>query len=150
MKRKPIFMALVGGLLGAVGCGKSGHYPTTPDLKYQSIYPMELTTSDSIAITCSFKDQEGDVQGTVWYKAYNITTPADSTVGFADYPLPQFPPQKNMEGSVILILKPMTDFSVGAPAGGGSDSVYFDVFMKDNAGHISDTVRTDTVLVHSS
>lgn len=145
MKKYPIFIVLL-GIIAAVGCGKSGNYPSTPDLKYKSIYPHEFSTSDSVAITCNFKDAEGDIQDSVWFKVYNITTPEDSTPKFASYPMPQdFPAQKNMEGNIILILKPGQDFTIGQ---GHNDSVYFDIFIKDNAKHISDTVRSDTVLVH--
>ena len=151
MKKNPIFIALLGGLLGVIGCGKSGNFPTTPDLKYQSVYPMELSSMDSVAITCSFRDQEGDIQGSVWYKVNNLTTPANTTE-FDNYghDVPKFPEQKNMEGTIITILKPGVDFSVGSTQGGGSDSIYFELYLKDVAGHISDTVRTDTVLVHAN
>ncbi len=149
MKRYSIPVMLL-ALFMWMGCGKSNNYPTIPDLKYNSIYPHDLSTADSVAITCSFKDKEGDIQNAIWYKVYNITTP-EHTTEFDDYrhDVPNFPAQRNMEGTIITILKPGVDFSVGTAQGGGSDSVYFELFLKDAAGHISDTIRTDTVLVHT-
>lgn len=151
MKKYQIYIGIFLGIWGLASCGKNSSFPSTPDFEYQSIYPKELTNKDSVAITCSFRDQEGDIQGSIWYKVYNLTTPDNSTADFDNYgfDVPGFPAQKNMEGTIITILKPSVDFSVGTPQGGGSDSIYFELFLKDAAGHISDTIRTDTVLIHA-
>ncbi len=148
MNKCQVFVVVLIGVLGFTSCGKESSFPSTPDLKYKGISPKSLSTAETVAITCSFRDKEGDIQNTMWFKVYNLTIPDNSTPVFAKYDVPQFPEQKNMEGDITLILKPTQDFSVGTPEGGGADSVYFELFLKDRAGHISDTIRTDTIYVH--
>lgn len=147
MKKYQISIAILSGFFLLASCGKDKHFPSTPDFRYQSIYPMELSPSDSVIITSSFKDKEGDIQGSVYYKAFNITNPPETPPPFAPYPVPDFPPQKNMEGSLIVILTPGIDFTV--PTGvAATDSFYFELYLKDVEGHISDTIHTDTIAVH--
>ncbi len=152
MKKYLLYIGISLGFLFMVSCGKDKTYPSTPILKYKSIYPKELSVSDSVAITSEFKDKEGDIKGEdiFWYRVVNLTTPAHTT-GFDSlaYPVPNFPQNNNVGGELILVLKPGIDFSVGAMQGSGSDSIYFELFIKDQAGHISDTIHTDTVLVHN-
>ncbi len=141
----PVIVAC-GIFLLAVSCGKNGHFPSSPDLKFRSVYQ---TDSNSVVINCSFRDRQGDIQDSIYFKVFNLTTPDNSTEYFAPYPVPNFPAQQNMEGDIILILTP-TDVHIGSGLGGGADSVFFDLYLKDRAGHISDTVRTDTILVRGT
>src|SRR5699024_10652861 len=120
-------------------------YPSAPYLKYESISPKELNTSQEVTITCHFKDKEGDLGGRhgIWYKAINLTTLSNTTdFDSARHPVPNFPQKNNVGGTLIVKLKPDgIDFSIGTPQGGGSDSVYFELFLRDQAGHYSDTIR---------
>lgn len=147
MKRYIVPVIIISGIfLITISCGKKGSFPSTPDLKFQSIYQ---TDSNSIVINCTFRDREGDIQDSIYFQVYNLTTPGNSTGLFAPYSVPDFPAQQNMEGNIMLILTP-TDVHIGSGLGGGADSVYFDLYLKDRAGHISDTVRTDTILVQGT
>lgn len=155
MKRNSIYIIISIVFIGMISCSKSNDFPTRPYLEYESIYVpsgRDLNTSDTVAITCTFKDKEGDLQGKgrLFYRAVNLTTTTNTTE-FEDYrhPMPDFPEQNKVEGELIVILSPDFDFSVGAALGGGADSIYFELFLKDKAGHFSDTVRTDTVRIES-
>jgi hypothetical protein len=129
-------------LLSVISCGKSKNFPSTPDLTFKGISPSEVRASDSVQIVCGFRDAEGDIQDSIFYKASNNNV-------FAPYAIPNFPAQRNMEGNIILVLERDLDFST--PVGGAAaDTLSFDVYLKDRAGHISDTVRTTKVVVFGS
>lgn len=127
---------------GLISCGKKeGSFPSSPYLEYKSI---SIDKADSIYITCSFRDKEGDIQNKIWYTAYNITNPGDSNDVYVSFQMPGVPAQKNMEGDILVKLSPNgQDFTATA-----SDSLYFELYLEDMKGHISDTVRTDTVQMH--
>jgi hypothetical protein len=129
-------------VLLALSCGKNGDYPSVPDLTFKSIGPSDVYSGDSLAITCGFKDKEGDINGdSIFFRANNAAV-------FAPYQIPNFPQQGNLQGDIILVLQ-SNDLSF--PAGPGAvDTVYFDVYIRDRRGHISDTVRTTPVLLHGS
>lgn len=140
MKQR-IFIAIMlsAGFFLAVSCGKSGNYPTTPDLTFKSIAPSEVGLTDSVVIVCGFKDQEGDIQDSIFFRASNNDI-------FGPYAIPDFPAQNNLQGNIILILQRGIDFVV--PAGGGAaDTLTFDLYLKDREGHKSDTVQTTPVVV---
>src|SRR5699024_2067623 len=131
MKKYRIFIGILLAVWGLASCGKDNNFPSTPDLKFQSIYFDK--DSNRVVITCSFKDKEGDIQGTIWFKTYQITPGGTNEGVFGQYPVPDFPSQNNMEGDIILILKQI-DFTGVSPG----DSLYFDLYLKDKAEHVSD------------
>lgn len=118
-------------------CGKGG-FPSIPSLTFKSIGPGSVHPGDSVQIVCSFRDKEGNIQDSVYFRASNSSV-------FGTYAMPDFPAQNNMEGNVILELYSGTDFT--PPAGAGAaDTLYFYVFIKDLTGKSSDTVKTTSIL----
>lgn len=143
MKKRYYLILPVAALLAFVmSCGKNGSFPSTPDLKFKSIGPYEVHQKDSVIVTCSFRDQEGDIQDSIYYKASNSTV-------YGSYAIPDFPKQQNLQGNIVVILERGVDFGV-PPGGAASDTIYFDLYLKDVAGHVSDTVKTTPIVVHGS
>lgn len=145
MKNLLRLLIVVVFFLQITSCGKNdGAFPTTPSLKFEQIY---VDTLGFVNIQASFRDKQGDLAGrSIWFNVNNLTTTDNSIKDFVDYPMPDFPGQSNLAGTFTLILK-QNDFSVGSQQGGGADSIYFDLYLEDAAGHLSDTIRTDTILV---
>lgn len=139
---KRLYLILVPALAILVSsCGKHGHFSSTPSLTFKSIGPDEVTSGDSLQVLCAFTDKEGDIQDSIYFRASNSLTP-----DFAGYAIPDFPSQPNLQGNIILELYPGLDFPT--PTGGAeADTVYIDLFIKDKAGHASDTVQTTPILV---
>lgn len=139
MKQYGFIILLAIGVLAIISCQKNTNFPSTPDLTFKSIFPQEVRPSDSVVITCEFKDKEGDIQDSIFFKASNNDV-------FGPYAVPDFPPQNNLRGNIILILQRGIDFVV--PAGGGAaDTLSFQLYLKDKEGHISDTVQTTPVVI---
>lgn len=122
-------------------CGKGG-FPSIPSLTFKSIGPVENYSGDSVQIVCGFRDRQGDIQDSVYYKASNNSV-------WGSYAMPNFPAQNNMEGNIIVYMYRGPDFT--PPAGtGATDTIYFNVFIKDLSGHSSDTIKTTPIIVHGN
>lgn len=144
MKRFGLLPILVVMVMLVGSCGKNGNFSSTPSLTFKSIAPDDVTSGDSLQIVCSFTDKEGDIQDSIYYRSSNGLTP-----DFVGYPIPDFPAQHNLQGNIILQLYPGLDFPA-PPGGGEADTVYVNVFIKDKAGHSSDTVQTTPILVRGN
>jgi len=131
-------------MLVAASCGKNGNFSSTPTLTFTSVTPDDVASFDSMQIVCAFTDKEGDIQDSIYYRASN-----GLTTDFVGYAIPSFPTQKNLQGNIILQLYPGLDFP--APVGGAAaDTVYISIFIKDQAGHSSDTVQTTPIIVRGN
>lgn len=148
MRKYLLYIGVMLGFFMMLSCGKNGTYPSTPYLKYEQIYPIDTVLfSEKVQITCTFKDAEGDIKGGnhLFYKGVNITRPASILDTFSSYrkDIPAFVQNKNVEGEIIVFLNPGSDFHANT----GYDSLCFELYLKDKAGHFSDTVRTDTIVM---
>ncbi|HLR36977.1 MAG TPA: hypothetical protein VK084_02945 [Chitinophagaceae bacterium] len=148
MRKYLLYIGVVLGFFMMLSCGKDSTYPSTPYLKYDQIYPVDtVLASERVQITCTFKDAEGDIKGKnhLFYKGINITRPASIPDTFSSYgkDIPVFVQSKDVKGELVVFLKPTMDF----PANAGYDSLCFELYLKDKAGHFSDTVRTDTIVM---
>ncbi len=143
--KKPFMMKRFGalaviGVLAALSCGKNGNFPSTPYLGFTSISPDHLVNGDTanvITIVCEFRDAEGDLSGPVFFQQSNNPVGFDSL-----YVLPNLPDQKNMKGNLILQLH---NNDIFYPPSTGTDTVTFSMYIKDDAGHISDTIQTSKI-----
>lgn len=141
MKRLIFFiLPTAAALLLLASCGKNSNFPSTPDLTFKSISPnvAEAGKDTLISIICSFKDAQGDIAGPVYYRQSNFPD-FDSL-----YSLPGLPEQPNMQGNIILQLH---SNDIIFPTSSGADTVTYLLFIKDKAGHISDTVETSKVVL---
>ena len=127
-------------------CGKNKNFPSTPRLTFKSISPQSLSNNSNdstLTIVCSFKDAEGDITGPVYFMQSNNTD-----IGYDSlYSLPGLPARKNMEGDIILQLG---SNDIYFPGGSSVDTVTFSLYIKDEAGHTSDTVKTSKVVLISN
>lgn len=141
MKRLYLFvLTAIAISIMLASCNGKGSFPSTPDLKFKSISPnvAEAGKDTLISIICSFKDNEGDITGPVYYRQSNFPN-FDSL-----YSLPKLPQQPNMQGNIILQLH---SNDIIFPISSGMDTVTYLLFIKDKAGHISDTVETSKIVL---
>lgn len=124
-------------------CGKNGAFPTIPNLTFKSIGPSQVSANDTslvVTIECGFKDAQGDIAGYVYFRQNNNPIPGfDST-----YSLPNLPAQKNMQGNLILQLH---NNDLYFPLSSSTDTVTFDLYIKDSEGHTSDTIHTSPIVL---
>jgi len=101
-----------------------------------------------ISMTITFTDKEGDIEDTLWMQRRSYVCPdirSDSGLG---YPLPDFPKGHNLKSDFLI------SFNYGVttpPTINGcpnfDDSTYFRFWLKDHAGHTSDTLVSPTIVL---
>jgi len=141
MKRILYLMIPAALLVGS--CKKNGSFPSTPQISFKSINPGEFHSNDSLSlsIVCGFKDAEGDIQDSV----FCLQNSASSSGIWVGYQVPDFPAQTHLQGNIIVQLK---SINVNFPTNPGtSEEASFNIYLKDLAGHISDTIQTDTIML---
>lgn len=141
MKKRCFYVScIVAALALLASCSDKGGFPSTPDLQFKSISPRvaEAGVDTAINIICSFKDQEGDISGFVYFRQSNFPD-FDSS-----YSMPDIPMQPNMQGDIILQLH---SNDIIFPLSSGKDSVTFLLYIKDKAGHVSDTAETSPIVL---
>lgn len=145
-------LLVIGSAIGFYSCVKNDNFEDIPVLNFEEyvVFKNNQNTVDSASFKFSFKDGDGDL-GSLDSDDFNCfliyeEKYGDSSVNFSDianreYRLPKLTPNsrdKNIEGSVILILKPAPIFNVF------SDSAYrYTCYLIDRAGNPSNNISTD-------
>lgn len=131
-------------------CGKSGTYPTIPQITFKSINPQEVHKSlipdqaPAVQITLGIRAAGNLAQDSVYVSQSNVPAPPLS------FPMPtNIPDQKGVEGNVVINLsKYQVTFSNSNPAG---DTVHYAIFIMDQSGKvISDTVNTSRIVLFNN
>jgi hypothetical protein len=156
-----VFLALV---LGLTSCIKEDQYPVEPVIKFEQFAVLpDINNYDSIGqLTISYTDGDGDIglydYDTVEPYKYNYymkflyqkngkmveLLPADTNLGF-NARIPILTPagrNKNIKGEISIDLG-----LTYAWAALGSDTIGFEVYIKDRALHSSNIVQTPLFII---
>ena len=146
-----LFAALTVVLIN--GCSKEETFPATPQITFKSLSVLNSSLqTDSVELIFSFVDGDGDL-GTpatdilnrdIFVKIFELRNgvfvepflPAP-----LEYKLPYLEPggnNKSLKGDVKINV----DYNVGYP----NDTIRYTVYIKDRAGHISNTITTSVVI----
>lgn len=159
-KMKPkIFLLLSLVALFASCVKKPGSYPPEPQIYYLSTRPNLVNfkdTSSGVKIELKFTDGDGDIGRDPKQEVNSvfIRYSKDTSSG-TDYTFPQpfpfidenmRPKDGGLEGFITINLGRQY-FSVtdSLHLALGKDTVYWDVYIKDDAGHKSNVIRTDPI-----
>jgi hypothetical protein len=128
-------------------CNKNNNYPSTPQITLKSISSNVIPNGDSLQVDIGFRDKEGDIQDSVFVEE---NMGYDSL--FLSYPMPSsIPQQSNMSGDIYLTFDYGTGvggFALRTPQRANTpDTDVLKIYIKDLAGHISDTVQTPPIIV---
>lgn len=135
-------------------------YPKEPQIYYLNMNPDKIRVSDpNQFIDIQFRFTDGDqniatnpdeTDSTIFLKDSRDTTMAPYTYA---YPMPYIPqdlrPDGGLEGMVTLHLSnayfsPRDSLHLAL----GKDTMIWFIYIKDNAGNISNTIQTDTVYLN--
>lgn len=154
---------------GASSCFKAPDFPTTPVIEYvgfQKIVRLDQTSAankDSVTITLKFQDGDGDLgyssaERDIAAKAQNYNyvvkafrkkngritefTPLESLSGYF--------PRLKLDDKIGPI-EGTLDYSIDFlhPFTFKRDSLQFQIFIKDRAGNISNTIETEMIVVNN-
>lgn len=140
------------------GCSKD-KFSTKPKLSFESINADEFVSGQDISIKIKLTDKEGDFSDDesnpgfkkpyLFVKRFSYLCSAQDTT-ITNYPIPAFTSRKDLDANLII------NFTYGINDGqyqyfGRSDcaeqrndSTYLSIWIKDEAGNMSDTINTAT------
>ncbi len=97
-------------------------------------------------------DKEGDIQDTVWVQEVSLSGCNPDASFTQPYQMPSFTPSKDLKATINV------NYSYGSTSGAypllpgcnmKNDSCYFRFWLKDVAGHVSDTVSSPTIVLQN-
>jgi hypothetical protein len=159
MKPK-IFLLLSLVALFASCVKKPGSYPPEPQIYYQSTRPNIVNIKDTAAgvkIELKFTDGDGDIgrdpnfviQSVFLRDSRDTNTSVEYTFS---QPFPFIeesmrPTDGGLEGFITLSLSKGFFPTDSLHSALGKDTMHWDIFIKDEAGHKSNVISTDTIYI---
>lgn len=141
--KKILFLFLLTGFMFAC---KKDNVGTKPIITFLSYSPATVDSStQELYPTFKVQDGDGDIENYIAWKIHFLQTPdIPPTDSFTRFRMPNIGQNNgnsvNAEVSVRMI---GTDFRLWKEDGGvAPDSLWYTVFILDNAGHSSDTITT--------
>jgi hypothetical protein len=137
---KMLFLSLL-AMTAIVACKKDS-LGTKPVITFKSYSSSPVSSNGGMDVTFEVKDGDGDIEGTLNFAAIYDTLP-DDTANYEGRPMPQLDAHKgsSLTAQVILHLVP-TDFPQTGDLPIAKDSLYYKVYVVDDKGNHSDTIRT--------
>lgn len=154
-----LYFGLFALILGSIGaCVSRPDFPVEPVLEFISMDKNQMVqnsfNTDSVRVTFSFTDGDGDIGDNDSLNIF-IRDNRDQFIA-AQYRLPELPPEgagRGVRGEItVTIYTTCCIFPDGTPPCEASlqyptDTVRYEIFMIDRAGHISNTIKTDPIIL---
>src|SRR6266700_3167871 len=119
-------------------CGKS-KFSSTPILTFKKVSTTLVPSNGSVLFTFEFTDAEGDISDSIGIKKISSSCAQAGYIDTAKYQFPSIPQSDDTKGTLTINLtypnlKPTRCFG-----GDTIEQATFRFWIKDKAGHISDT-----------
>ena len=135
-------------LLFAAGCTKKSNLSEVPKITFKSLNPQVLragSSTDATLISFTFEDGDGDI-GFGTRNLYLIDSRDSNEVAMIIPTVPkEYSPDKGLKGTIEIIylaawlsLRPDTNHLT-------KDTMRWKIYMKDEAGHVSNEIYTDSL-----
>lgn len=141
-----------------VSCVSRPDFPIEPVIEFVSMENNQMVqnsfNTDSIRVTFSFTDGDGDLGDQDSLNIF-IRDNRDQFIA-SKYRLPEFPPegaQRGVRGEItVTIYTTCCIYPDGTPPCEPSlqyptDTLRYDIFIRDRAGHFSNTIQTDPIII---
>jgi hypothetical protein len=144
-----MYVLLACVVVGFVKCLRPPDYPIIPNIGFISLSKNTMKqgdgSSDSLRLLLSFEDGDGDIGSNDSLNVY-LTDTRQAKATAESFRMPFVPEQgaKNgISGEISLLVYTTCCLpSCNSPLNKATDSLFFDVYIKDRAGHKSNVVRT--------
>jgi hypothetical protein len=161
MRNRPtialIATCLLGGATLLYSCKKSEAPPSAPQIALLDVTPRSVVAAnpeDTVFISMSFEDKNGDVgvgTSTSDYDLFLIDSRDSSQIG---YRIPQLPSETNEEkpglkGTIILAVEAFGLILREDSLHTETDTLSWKIYIKDLAGHTSNTITTPEVVLRA-
>ena len=133
-----------------LSCGKD-QFTTKPQLKYKSTSATTVSGSQILTIRLDLTDKEGDFTPLLGMKKTVSGCPTSDFIDSASFTIPdEFIKTKGLHGEVNVILDKIKRGSNSCFLPGGAtrpDTTIFSFWTRDKAGNVSDTTRTEKIII---
>jgi hypothetical protein len=139
------------------GCQKDDNLPVIPEISFKSLlkYSSQNAGIDSLVLTFAFEDGDGDIGSpdsdtisrdifvTLFEKQNGTFVP----IVFSDtllltYRMPYLEPSGNNSSLVGDVVISYLGYLIGVP----NDTVRYEIYIRDRAGHRSNTITTSEIV----
>lgn len=123
---------------------KKDKYTTVPQLKYKSVNTKTLHRGETLAMTLTFTDAEGDLTDSITVQKIVKACPDRSNSSFTQlYKIPTFPTSKNQTGNIVVTYS----YNDVNPTCNRNDTAIFKFVLRDQAKNKSDTAVSDPIVI---
>jgi hypothetical protein len=144
-----IYLLLVGIIFGCVMCLRPPDYPIIPNIGFVRMSKNTMKQgdglNDSLRLILSFEDGDGDIGSNDSINVFLFDTrQPNATPEIARMPfVPEAGAKNGISGEISLLVYTTCCLpSCNSFLNKATDSLFFDVYIKDRAGHKSNVVRT--------
>jgi hypothetical protein len=131
-------------ILFITSCNKN-KYTSAPQLKYESVNTKKLSRGETLRITLSFTDAEGDLQDSIFVQKIVSKCRDNSNSSFTQlYKVPEFPAGKNQAGDIVISYGYT---SINPICQSRNDTAVFRFVLKDKQKNKSDTVTSEPIVI---
>ncbi|MDQ6756325.1 MAG: hypothetical protein M3004_05255 [Bacteroidota bacterium] len=125
---------------------KKTKYTTTPQLNYKSVNTKVLSRGQTLQITLSFTDAEGDFipDSALFVEKFEPKCVASRFKQY--YKLPVFPTSQNQAGDIVVSYTYPSVTFLG-PQCNRNDTAIFKFVLRDKAKNHSDTAVSDPIVI---
>lgn len=137
--KKILFLFLLAGVFYAC---KKDNIGTKPILSFKG-YSIDsvVSSTQQMIVTMNVQDGDGDIEDSLWIAPLFDSKGPHQDTFYSIKQMPQIGANKgNKVNAEVNILLKSIEFKLVQNT--GLDSIHFLVFIKDNAGHFSDTIAT--------
>jgi hypothetical protein len=132
-------------VLVVISCGKD-KFQSTPQLTLKSVSSTVVPANTGLQVILQLTDSEGDIGDSIWVRKLTTRCPSSNTLDSGKYRIPSDVPRtKNMDAEIIFTF----DYAFDGlqPACTQPDTAIFSFWLKDLAGHVSDTASTPAIII---
>jgi len=130
-------------ILIAFSCAKES-FQSKPTLSIKSVSGTQVPAGSDLQITMRLTDKEGDFVDTIWVQKKTTRCVPSNFIDSFLYQIPAETPRiKNFSADVIVTF----DVVALQPKCPRNDTAIFSFWMKDEKGNISDTAKTQQIII---
>ncbi|MEN9951550.1 MAG: hypothetical protein RLY85_2302 [Bacteroidota bacterium] len=131
-------------ILTALGCGKES-FQSKPTLSIKSVSGTRVPAGSDLQVTMQLTDKEGDFVDTIWVKKTTTRCVQSNFIDSFLYRIPtETPRTRNFSADVIVTFSYGVELQPRCPR---NDTATFSFWMKDEKGNISDTAKTQQIII---
>ncbi len=136
-----------------ISCKKDDTFPVTPEISFVSLVKyVSVSNNDSLELTFDFTDGDGDIGSPesntssrdIFAKLFELKNGVFEEANLAaplEYRMPYLEPSGNNE-SLKGTVRINIDYNILQP----NDTIRYELYITDRAGHKSNTITTSTII----